>query len=147
MKIFLGAAPGVGKTYEMLGEGAEFLKTGTDVVAGVIETHGRAETVALLAPFEVLPRREIVHGAHRLTEFDLDAMLVRAPQVALIDELAHSNAAGSRHPKRWQDIEELRERRHRRADDTQYPACRKFERRRRRFRPRPRPRNRPRRDP
>ena len=109
LKIFLGAAPGVGKTYEMLGEGAEFLKTGTDVVAGVIETHGRAETVALLAPFEVLPRREIVHGAHRLTEFDLDAMLVRAPQVALIDELAHSNAAGSRHPKRWQDIEELRD--------------------------------------
>ena len=108
LKVFLGAAPGVGKTFEMLREGAELLRTGTDVVAGVIETHGRTETERLTAPFEVLPRAKIVHGAHTLEEFDLDAMLKRHPQVALIDEFAHTNAPGSRHPKRWQDIEELR---------------------------------------
>lgn len=108
LKIFLGAAPGVGKTFEMLREGAELLRTGTDVVAGIIETHGRAETDRLTAPFEILPRAKIVHGAHTLEEFDLDAMLARHPQVALIDEFAHTNAPGSRHPKRWQDIEELR---------------------------------------
>jgi two-component system sensor histidine kinase KdpD len=109
LKIFLGAAPGVGKTYEMLREGAEMLRTDRDAVIGVVETHGRAETEALIAPFEVLPRQTVERGGHRLDEFDLDAMLARAPQVALIDELAHSNAAGSRHPKRWQDIEELRD--------------------------------------
>ncbi|MFA6124319.1 MAG: sensor histidine kinase KdpD [Sphingomonas sp.] len=108
LKIFLGAAPGVGKTFEMLREGAELLRTGTDVVAGVIETHGRAETERLTTPFEILPRAKIIHGAHTLEEFDLDAMLKRHPQVALIDEFAHTNAPGSRHPKRWQDIEELR---------------------------------------
>ncbi|MGI4801164.1 MAG: DUF4118 domain-containing protein [Janthinobacterium lividum] len=109
LKIFLGAAPGVGKTFEMLREGAELLRTGTDVVAGVIETHGRVETEALLAPLEVLRRRMVAHGAHSLPEFDLDAMLARRPQVALVDEFAHSNAPGSRHTKRWQDIEELRD--------------------------------------
>ncbi len=109
LKIFLGAAPGVGKTFEMLREGAEMLKTGTDAVVGVVETHGRADTEALVAPFEVLPRRIADHGAHKLAEFDLDAMLARAPAIALIDEFAHSNAPGSRHPKRWQDIEELRD--------------------------------------
>lgn len=108
LKIFLGAAPGVGKTYRMLLDGAALLREGRDVVVGLVETHGRADTGALLAPFEVLPRREIRHGAHRVGEFDLDAMLARAPQVALVDELAHSNPPGSRHPKRWQDIEELR---------------------------------------
>ena len=109
LKIFLGAAPGVGKTFEMLREGAELLRQGRDVVAGIVETHGRAETEALVAPFEVVPRRAIEHGAHRLDEFDIDAMLLRAPTVALIDELAHTNAPGSRHPKRWQDVEELRD--------------------------------------
>ena len=109
LKIFLGAAPGVGKTYEMLRQGAALLADGKDVVAGIIETHGRAETVALTRPFEVLPRHAITHGAHSLTEFDIDAMLVRAPRIALIDELAHTNAPGSRHPKRWQDVEELRD--------------------------------------
>ncbi len=109
LKIFLGAAPGVGKTYEMLREGAELLQAGRDVVVGIVETHGRAETVSLVDPFELLPRRLIEHGAHRLDELDIDAMLSRRPQVALIDELAHSNAPGSRHPKRWQDIEELRD--------------------------------------
>ena len=109
LKIFLGAAPGVGKTFEMLREGAELLRRGVDVVAGVIETHGRAETEALLAPLEVLPRKLVAHGPHSLSEFDLDAMLARRPQVALMDEFAHTNAPGSRHTKRWQDIEELRD--------------------------------------
>jgi two-component system, OmpR family, sensor histidine kinase KdpD len=109
LKIFLGAAPGVGKTFEMLREGAEKLRQGLDVVVGIVETHGRAETEALLAPFEILPRRAIEHSAHKLDEFDIDAMLARKPQIALVDEFAHSNAPGSRHPKRWQDIEELRD--------------------------------------
>lgn len=109
LKIILGAAPGVGKTYEMLSEGAALLKQGRDVVVGVVETHGRAETMALTQPFEVLPRRQIEHGAHTLGEFDIDAMLARKPDIALIDEFAHTNAPGSRHPKRWQDVEELRD--------------------------------------
>ena len=109
LKIFLGAAPGVGKTFEMLREGAELLKGGTDVVVGIVETHGRAETQALVAPFDILPRRTIAHGTHTLQEFDIDAMLVRKPGIALMDELAHTNAPGSRHPKRWQDVEELRD--------------------------------------
>ena len=108
LKIILGAAPGVGKTYEMLREGADLLRQGKDVVVGVVETHGRANTEALTAPFEVLPRKSIEHGAHKLNEFDIDAMLERRPQIALIDEFAHTNAPGSRHPKRWQDVEELR---------------------------------------
>ena len=109
LKIFLGAAPGVGKTFEMLREGAEMLRQGRDVVAGVIEPHGRADTEALVAPFEVLPRRVIERGTHIFCEFDLDGMLARRPAIALIDELAHTNAPGSRHPKRWQDVEELRD--------------------------------------
>ena len=109
LKIILGAAPGVGKTFEMLSEGAGLLRQGRDVVIGVVETHGRSETEALVEPFEVLPRKQIEHGAHRLTEFDLDGMLARRPDIALIDEFAHSNAPGSRHPKRWQDVEELRD--------------------------------------
>ena len=109
LKILLGASPGVGKTFEMLREGAELAKAGRDVVVGIVETHGRADTEALVAPFEVLPRRAIAHGPHMLTELDIDALLARAPDVALVDELAHSNAPGSRHPKRWQDIEELRD--------------------------------------
>lgn len=109
LKIFLGAAPGVGKTFEMLREGAELLAHGKDVVVGIVETHGRADTEKLVAPFEVLPRTVIQHGVHRLTELDLDAMLARKPAIALVDEFAHTNAPGSRHPKRWQDIEELRD--------------------------------------
>lgn len=109
LKILLGAAPGVGKTCEMLREGAELGRQGRDVVIGLVETHGRAETEALIGGLEVLPRRVIRHGAHDLAEFNLDAMLARRPDVALVDEFAHSNAPGSRHPKRWQDIEELRD--------------------------------------
>lgn len=109
LKVLLGASPGVGKTFEMLREGAELLNSGRDVVIGLVETHGRADTEALVAPFEIVPRRQIAHGPHTLSELDLDALLARKPEVALVDELAHTNAPGSRHPKRWQDIEELRD--------------------------------------
>lgn len=107
LKIFLGAAPGVGKTFAMLTEGAARLREGMDAVVAVVETHGRAETQALLEPFEVIPRRSIDYHGRTLTEMDLDAVLTRSPALALVDEFAHSNVEGSRHPKRWQDIEEL----------------------------------------
>ncbi|WP_297780421.1 sensor histidine kinase KdpD [uncultured Roseovarius sp.] len=108
LKIFLGAAPGVGKTYEMLLEGAEKIEAGADVVIGLVETHGRDETEALVAPLPVIPRRKIDYKGQTLTEMDLDAVLEWRPKIVLVDELAHTNAPGSRHPKRWQDIEELR---------------------------------------
>jgi len=107
LKIFLGAAPGVGKTYEMLTDGMQRLQAGIDVVVGVVETHGRRETEALLHGHEVVPRRTVEHQGHVLSEMDIDAILARRPQLALVDELAHTNAPGSRHPKRYQDIEEL----------------------------------------
>jgi two-component system sensor histidine kinase KdpD len=107
LKIFLGAAPGVGKTFEMLREGAERQRGGTDVVVAVVETHDRAETHALVEPLEVIPRRSIDYQGHHLEEMDLDAVLERRPQLALVDEFAHTNAPGSRHPKRWQDVMEL----------------------------------------
>ncbi|MDG5489869.1 sensor histidine kinase KdpD [Sphingomonas sp. BGYR3] len=107
LKIFLGAAPGVGKTYEMLTDGAAQLRDGRDVVIGVVETHGRTETQALVEPLEVVPRRVVDYRGHRLEEMDLDAVIARRPDLALVDEFAHSNAEGSRHPKRWQDVMEL----------------------------------------
>jgi len=107
LKIFLGAAPGVGKTYEMLMSGRAKLAEGVDVVIGVVETHGRKETEALLDGFEVMPRVEIDYKGRALEEMDLDAILARRPQLVLVDELAHTNAAGSRHPKRYLDVEEL----------------------------------------
>ena len=107
LKIFLGAAPGVGKTFEMLSEGAARRRAGVDVVVGIVETHGRAETEALTRDQEILPRREMTYEGRTLPEMDLDALLARRPQLALVDELAHTNVAGSRHPKRWQDVEEL----------------------------------------
>lgn len=107
LKIFLGAAPGVGKTYEMLLEGAEKLEAGKDVVIGIVETHGRKETEALVAPLPVIPRKELVYRGQTLTEMDINAVLERRPQIVLVDELAHTNAPGSRHTKRWQDIEDL----------------------------------------
>jgi len=109
LKIFLGAAPGVGKTFEMLSEGAARAAAGTDVVLAVVETHGRSETEALVAPFELISRRRHDYRGQVLTEMDLDAILARRPALALVDELAHTNVAGSRHPKRWQDIAELRD--------------------------------------
>ncbi|KAB1069342.1 sensor histidine kinase [Methylobacterium planeticum] len=107
LKVFLGAAPGVGKTYEMLTVGRAKLKAGADVVVGVVETHGRAETEALVDGFEVIPRRAVPYHGTTLEEMDLDALLARRPALALVDELAHTNAPGSRHPKRYQDVEEL----------------------------------------
>ena len=107
LKIFLGAAPGVGKTYEMLSEGAARRRDGVDVVVGIVETHGRAETEALTRGHEIVARRAIPYEGRTLHEMDLDAILARAPRLVLVDELAHTNVAGSRHPKRYQDVEEL----------------------------------------
>ncbi len=107
LKIFVGAAPGVGKTYEMLQSAHAKLKAGVDVVVGVVETHGRAETEALLQGLEVLPRKRLEYKDQILGEMDLDAVIARHPQIALVDELAHTNAPGSRHPKRYLDVEEL----------------------------------------
>ncbi|MDE8653448.1 sensor histidine kinase [Novosphingobium album (ex Liu et al. 2023)] len=107
LKVFLGAAPGVGKTFEMLSEGAARRDAGTDVVIGVVETHGRAETEAKVHGFEVIPRRRIAYEGHALDEMDIDAILARRPALVLVDELAHTNAPGSRHDKRYQDVEEL----------------------------------------
>ena len=107
LKIFLGAAPGVGKTYEMLTTARARMREGLDVVAGVIETHGRAETEALVEGLEAVDRRTVDYKGGRLEEMDLDAVLARHPKIALVDELAHTNAPGSRHPKRYQDVEEL----------------------------------------
>jgi two-component system sensor histidine kinase KdpD len=107
LKIFVGAAPGVGKTYEMLQNAHARLKAGTDVVVGFIETHGRAETEVLLRGLEVVPRKRIEYKDQILEEMDLDAVIARRPKLALVDELAHTNAPGSRHPKRYLDVEEL----------------------------------------
>jgi len=109
LKIFLGYAPGVGKTYTMLNEARVLKKRGEDVVVGIVETHGRAETEELLKGLEVIPRRRVEYQGIVLEELDLDGILQRRPAVVLVDELAHSNAPGSRHPKRYQDIEELLE--------------------------------------
>ncbi|HEY0210245.1 MAG TPA: two-component system sensor histidine kinase KdbD, partial [Acerihabitans sp.] len=105
LKIYFGACAGVGKTWSMLTEARRLRAQGLDVLVGVVETHGRAETEALLAGLGILPRRPT--GRHHHREFDLDAALARQPAVILMDELAHTNARGSRHPKRWQDVEEL----------------------------------------
>jgi two-component system sensor histidine kinase KdpD len=107
LKIFLGAAPGVGKTYEMLQSARARLKAGADIVVGVVETHGRAETQALLDGLEIVPRKRFDYKDQVLEEMDLDALIARRPQIALVDELAHTNAPGSRHPKRYLDVEEL----------------------------------------
>jgi two-component system sensor histidine kinase KdpD len=107
LKIFLGAAPGVGKTYEMLQAARKKKADGVDVVVGVVETHKRKETEALLAGLELLPRKSVPYKGRTLEEMDIDAILQRRPQLVLVDELAHSNAPGSRHPKRHHDVEEL----------------------------------------
>jgi len=110
LKIFLGAAPGVGKTFEMLVSGRVRKAEGVDVVIGVVETHGRKETAALLDGFEIVPRAVVGYKGHRLEEMDLDAILARRPDLVLVDELAHTNAEGSRHPKRYLDVRELLDR-------------------------------------
>src|SRR5262245_12422699 len=107
LKIFMGAAPGVGKTYEMLQQARARKKDGYDIVVGVVETHGRKETEVLLEGLEIIPRKRIEYRGKTLEEMDLDAILTRHPQIVLVDELAHTNASGSRHPKRYLDVEEL----------------------------------------
>jgi two-component system sensor histidine kinase KdpD len=107
LKIFLGAAPGVGKTYEMLSEARAEREAGRRVVVGIVETHGRKETEALAQGFEVVPRKQVPYKGRTIEEMDLDALIASRPELALVDELAHSNAPGSRHPKRYLDVEEL----------------------------------------
>ncbi|MFA7242603.1 MAG: two-component system sensor histidine kinase KdpD [Sulfuricellaceae bacterium] len=107
LKIFFGASAGVGKTYAMLSAARQLRSQVPDVLVGIVETHGRAETMALLDGLDVLPLREIEYRGRVLKEFDLDGALARHPALMLVDELAHSNVPGSRHPKRWQDVEEL----------------------------------------
>jgi two-component system sensor histidine kinase KdpD len=107
LKVFLGAAPGVGKTYAMLANARRLKAEGQDILIGLIETHGRAETAALAEGLEMLPRRLVEYRGRTIEEFDLDAALARRPKLIVVDELAHTNAPESRHPKRWQDVEDL----------------------------------------
>ena len=107
LRIFVGAAPGVGKTYEMLQQARARKRDGYDIVVGIVETHGRRETEQLLEGLDVIPRRHLEYRGQRLDEMDLDAVIARHPQIVLVDELAHTNAPGSRHPKRYLDVEEL----------------------------------------
>jgi two-component system sensor histidine kinase KdpD len=107
LRIFVGAAPGVGKTYEMLQQARARRKDGADVIAGVVETHGRKETEALLEGLPVLPRKSVAYRGQTIEEMDLDAVIARRPKIVLVDELAHTNAPGSRHPKRYLDVEEI----------------------------------------
>ncbi|MFN8024263.1 MAG: DUF4118 domain-containing protein [Acidimicrobiales bacterium] len=107
LRIYLGASPGVGKTFAMLNEGRRRAERGTDVVVGIVETHGREQTAAQIGDLEVVPRRTVEHRGAVLTEMDLDAVLARRPRVVLVDEFAHTNAPGSRYEKRWQDVEAI----------------------------------------
>jgi len=107
LRIYLGAAPGVGKTFAMLGEARRRQERGADVVVGFVETHGRAKTAELLTGLPVVPRKRMTHRGHEFTEMDVDAILARRPEIAIVDELAHTNVPGSRNEKRWQDVEEL----------------------------------------
>jgi two-component system sensor histidine kinase KdpD len=107
LKVYLGFAPGVGKTYDMLQEGHRLKRQGVDVVIGFVEAHGRAETISQIGDLEQVPRRRIEYRGIVLEEMDLDAVLVRRPTVALVDELAHTNAPGSKNTKRYQDVQEL----------------------------------------
>src|SRR5215470_20346773 len=107
LKVFLGFAPGVGKTYAMLESARRRKDDGVDVVIGLVETHGRRDTEELLEGFEILPRRTIDYRGQTLREFDIDAALARKPELLVVDELAHTNAPGSRHAKRYLDVEEL----------------------------------------
>lgn len=107
LRIYFGASAGVGKTYAMLQAGRDLASKGREILVGVVETHGRRETQGLLDGLEILPPKEIDYRGRTLKEFDLDAALARKPSLILVDELAHTNVSGSRHPKRWHDVEEL----------------------------------------
>src|SRR6185312_16276393 len=107
LKVYLGFAAGVGKTYRMLEEAHALQKRGIDVVVGFVETHGRAETAALLEGLEIVPRRAVTYRGLTVDEMDADAILARRPEIAIVDELPHTNAPGSRHGKRWEDVQEI----------------------------------------
>src|ERR1700742_2989474 len=107
LRIYLGAAPGVGKTYTMLEEAHRRAERGTDVVIALVETHGRKHTAAMIGDLEEIPRKQVSYRGTRCNEMDLDAVLARRPELAVVDELAHTNVPGSRHEKRWQDVDEL----------------------------------------
>jgi two-component system sensor histidine kinase KdpD len=107
LKVYIGSAAGVGKTYRMLQEAHDLRRRGMDVVVGFVETHGRADTATQIGDLEVVPRRQIAYRGVTLEEMDIDAVIARAPAVVIVDELAHTNVPGSRHPKRWQDVEVL----------------------------------------
>ena len=107
LRIFVGAAPGVGKTYEMLQQARAKRRDGADVIVGVVETHGRKETEALLDGLPIVPRRSVAYRGQMIDEMDLDGVIARHPKIVLVDELAHTNAPGSRHPKRYLDVEEI----------------------------------------
>jgi two-component system, OmpR family, sensor histidine kinase KdpD len=107
LRVYLGAAPGVGKTYTMLAEGQRRRSRDTDVVVALLEDHGRRLTAAMAEGLELVPRRSMSYRGAAFTEMDLDAVLARRPQVALVDELAHTNVPGCRNAKRWQDVDEL----------------------------------------
>src|SRR6195256_2493959 len=109
LKVYIGSAAGVGKTYRMLQEAHDLRRRGIDVVVGFVETHGRAETALQVGDLEVVPRRKIAYRGVTLEEMDVDAVIARAPEVVIVDELAHTNVPGSRHAKRWQDVELLRD--------------------------------------
>ena len=125
LRIFVGAAPGVGKTYEMLQQAQARKKDGYDVVIGVVETHGRKETEALLSGLDAVPRRRVQYKGQTLDEMDLDAIIARHPQIVLVDELAHTNAKGQPSSEALPRRRRAHESRHRRLHDRQYPAHRK----------------------
>ena len=124
LKVYLGSAAGVGKTYAMLREGQRLKKQGVDVVIGFVETHGRAETQEQIGDLEIIPPRIIEYRGVKLREMDLDAILARRPTVCLVDELAHTNVPGSKHAKRYQDVEELLHRGHSCDHNREHPALR-----------------------
>ena len=107
LRVYLGMAPGVGKTFAMLDEGKRRRERGADVLVGVVETHGRIHTQEKLKDLTILPRKEMIYAGKTFTEMDLDAILLRHPQIVLVDELAHTNITGSKNEKRWQDVEEI----------------------------------------
>src|SRR5271169_5200641 len=107
LKVYLGYGPGVGKTFQMLSEAQRLKKEGIDVVVGLVETHGRAETARLVEGLEVIPRRKSEYHGIIVEEMDVDSVIARKPQVAIVDELAHTNVPGSRNPKRYQDVQDI----------------------------------------
>ncbi len=130
LRIYLGSAAGVGKTFAMLNEGHRRRERGTDVVVGYVEAHGRPHTQEQVGDLEVVPRAKLPYRGTFFEEMDLDAVLARHPDVALVDEFAHTNVPGSRNEKRWQDVSRAARRRHRRDLGHEHPAPRVPERRR-----------------